>query len=231
MDQIVALDDVVFGDYFSETSQQTSCDETSVLKTTNPLKSKQLHSQLKLMLHRNVGRLVERCSCKMDRRVAVCAWCQVQFGPNPCNVAIANVEVKHRCGHCVFQVRKFFYVRERNFLLTSVGNLAARDLTPDVLTLVIAQDAWKTRELVPNSLYCGPFPNEGDKVCSVCSMGMLATACPWCKWNMCGFCSRWLGKCDNCVGVLWDWVLDKVGYGPVYQDPFFLGYKVFCGFS
>ena len=215
----MALDDVVFGDYFSETSQPASGDETSVLKTTNPLKSKQLHSHLKIMLHRNVGRLVERCSCEMDRRVAVCAWCQVQFCPNPCNVAIANVEVKHRCGHCVFQVRKFFYVRERNFLLTSVGNLSARDLIPDVLTRVNAQDAWKTRELVPKSL-----PNESDKACSVCSMEKQTSACPWCKWNMCGFCSRWLGKCDNCVGVLWDWVLDKVGFGPLYQDPFFLGF-------
>ena len=56
MDQIVALDDVVFGDYFSETSQQTSCDETSVLKTTNPLKSKQLH-KLKLGKWNQVRRL------------------------------------------------------------------------------------------------------------------------------------------------------------------------------
>ena len=217
MDQIVAVDFDVFGDYFLETRQLTICDETSVLKTTNILQSK-LHSHLKQMLQRNIGRLVERCSCEMNREVAVCAWCQVQFFPNSCNLAIANVEVKlrrgHHGGHCVHQVRRFFYVRERNFLLTSVVTSTAQNIPTDVLALMNIKDAWKTSVLA-KSLY--------DKLCSVCSLEKQTTACPWCKWNMCGFCSRWFGKCDNCLRVVWDWVLGKVGCGPVYQDPFLLG--------
>ena len=210
---------------FSGFFEQYRCEYPNLASLLKYQKS-QLHAVMQKLLMRNQGRNVEACGCAIDEdkkrgllfsvdQVFVeCMWCKTMCcGSLKCNPTGYNL---NRCRACVYQARCFIVsVLPRNFLFTSICDLKFDKLERDLQKLIFEENVAKTSHPImwgEVPFFRGPVMNVKTKKCSCCfecPLGVVATACLWCKWNTCRSCSEWNRKCDNCAKIAWQWAGER----------------------